>query len=360
MLYLSIFSFLACFDESKSVEPTGPAAESWLPGEVEDYLAPPVALIDGPQNGRVGQEIQLSGTRSHDPLGRNLASFSWRCSNDVESESSSLVFTPRNNGVVRCELTVTAVNGKKDTQSVQIEVKDADAPQWTVMVFINGDNDLEYAGIDDINEMEIAGSSEDVNIIVQFDRSRDYATEEGNWHGTRRYKIVKDDSAAIASPVLEELGEIDSGNYESVVDFVEWGVENYPAEKYAVVLWNHGASWFARASSATHKGISMDEGSGNEISVSKGDLANMLADITDVTGAKLEVVGMDACIMQSWEIAHVVAPYARYYVASQDYEGFDGWNYEGAMLDLVRDPFMSGEGFGAAVGQRFIETGDIL
>ena len=42
--------------------------------------------------------------------------------------------------------------------------------EWTVMVYLDADNNLESAGIDDINEMEIVGSTSEVNIVVQVDR----------------------------------------------------------------------------------------------------------------------------------------------------------------------------------------------
>ncbi len=38
--------------------------------------------------------------------------------------------------------------------------------KWTIMVYVDGDNNLEGAGIDDINEMELAGSTNEVAIIV--------------------------------------------------------------------------------------------------------------------------------------------------------------------------------------------------
>ena len=138
---------------------------------------------------------------------------------------------------------------------------------------------------------------------------------------------------------------------------MRWSAENYPAEKYALVVWNHGASWYFQPEEQ-HKGISVDYDTGNIISISNGDFATMLEESNEILGQKLEVLGMDACIMQSWEIAYEAMPYANYVVASQDYEGYDGWNYEGTMADLVANPLMRGEELGASVGQRFIETGD--
>ena len=64
--------------------------------------------------------------------------------------------------------------------------------EWTILVFINGDNNLEGAGIDDINEMEKVGSTDDVNIIVEIDRTSGYDYSNGDWTTTRRYYITKD------------------------------------------------------------------------------------------------------------------------------------------------------------------------
>ena len=71
-------------------------------------------------------------------------------------------------GEIRCSLTVETEAGLRGFSDTEINILDS-GPAWTFMVFINGDNNLEGAGIEDINEMEMAGSSEDVNILVQFD-----------------------------------------------------------------------------------------------------------------------------------------------------------------------------------------------
>ncbi|PKP54790.1 hypothetical protein CVT91_18230, partial [Candidatus Atribacteria bacterium HGW-Atribacteria-1] len=92
--------------------------------------------------------------------------------------------------------------------------------EWTVMVYLDADNNLESAGINDINEMEMVGSSSDVNIVVQVDRvpySVLAANNEGhlddssnsNWTNTRRYYITQDfDPYQISSDLKSELGEL--------------------------------------------------------------------------------------------------------------------------------------------------------
>src|SRR5690606_2280099 len=119
---------------------------------------------------------------------------------------------------------------------------------WTVMVFIAGDNNLEPAGLMDINEMEAVGSSRDVNILVEMDRSRSYVDYDGDWTDARRFYIQQDqDLEVINSPVMERLGETNSGSADTVADFATWGITNYPAQKYMLVLWDHGGAWISHA-----------------------------------------------------------------------------------------------------------------
>lgn len=323
--------------------------------EEEETTEPPVAVISGPQSVNVNATITLSGEESFDPQGNEITQYNWACTNGVYGEGISFDFKSTEPGEFECALTVESSVGLQGQASSGIQVRDV-STAWTFMVFINGDNNLEDAGIDDINEMEIAGSTDDVKIVVQFDRSREYGESHGNWHGARRYLIQQDNSDQIGSTMLEDLGDVDSGDYNSVIDFVAWAADNYPAQKYALVLWDHGWSWYTAPT--PFKGISSDDDTGNSISVAGGDLENLLIETNEIIGQKLEVLGMDACIMMGWEMANISIPYANYYVASQDYEGFDGWNYEGAMLELTANSSMNGEELGESIARTFIETGD--
>ncbi len=100
------------------------------------------------------------------------------------------------------------------------------------------------------NEMETVGSTADVQIIVQFDRSPRYDESNGNWTDTRRYRVVQDlNSTTISSPVVQNIGEVNMGDPQSLVDFVQWAKQNYPADHYCLVLWDHGGGWKAARTS---------------------------------------------------------------------------------------------------------------
>lgn len=232
---------------------------------------------------------------------------------------------------------------------------------WTVMVFINGDNDLESAALEDVNEMEVVGSSEEVHVLVQIDRSAGFDRTDGDWRGARRLRVeADDDQRAISSPVLEDLGATDSGSPEAVIEFVRWAAERYPAERYALVLWDHGWGWsFApNMRPVVTKGISSDYASGNDISIAEGELAEILDGAVQATGQPLSIMGFDACLMASWEVAYATAPYAEVFVGSQDYESTDGWSYDATLRDLVDAPQMSPAELGEAIALRFSETRD--
>lgn len=112
------------------------------------------------------------------------------------------------------------------------------AKEWTIMVYVNAKNNLETYGLKDVNEMEMTGSSDKVNIVVEMGRMKGYNDSDGDWTGVRRYLVRRDtDAAAITSPVLSEFSA-DMGDYRHLIEFGRWAKAEYPAKKYMLVVWN--------------------------------------------------------------------------------------------------------------------------
>ena len=81
-----------------------------------------------------------------------------------------------------------------------------------------------------------------VNVVVQIDRIPGYDDSNGDWAGARRYYITKDYSqSSISSSMVQDLGEVNMGSPNSLENFIQWGKINYPANKYALILWDHGS-----------------------------------------------------------------------------------------------------------------------
>ena len=102
--------------------------------------------------------------------------------------------------------------------------------KWTFMVYMAGHNNLASAGNEDLREMRKVGSTDDVNIVVQFDRP--------GVRGAERYRVL-----AGGDDVLESLGLTDAGDPNVLVEFIRWSHTAYPADRNALVLWNHGGGW---------------------------------------------------------------------------------------------------------------------
>ncbi len=226
-----------------------------------------------------------------------------------------------------------------------------DTAEWTVMVYLDADNNLESAGIDDINEMEIVGSTTEVNIVVQVDRipysvlasnNQGYAddTSNDNWTTTRRYFITQDfDPVQINSQLKSDLGELNMGDPQTLIDFTNWATINYPAKKYLLVIWNHGGGF--RSLSLT-KDIAWDDTSGGD-KITMPELEYALSAINTQMGKNIDIVGMDACLMAMTEVAYQIKDYADILVTSEENEPGDGWPYDTILDQLVVNPTVSPE-----------------
>ena len=119
--------------------------------------------------------------------------------------------------------------------------------EWTVMVYMNGKSDLEENDFENINNMETAGSSKEVNVVAEYARTRGQKndfTGDGDWTGSRRYYIQKDiDSKKINSPVLAQFARPDMGDWRHLAAFIRWAKTNFPARRYMLVLRHHGGGW---------------------------------------------------------------------------------------------------------------------
>jgi len=222
-------------------------------------------------------------------------------------------------------------------------------PEWTVMIYLDADNNLESAGIDDINEMEMVGSSSKVNIVVQADRILNYDNSNGDWTTTRRYYITRDNTFRINSQ-FDDLGELNMGDPQTLVDFASWAITGYPAKKYLLIIWNHGGGF---RSTAYTKGIAQDDTSGKDI-ITMPELEYALSAISVQIGKNIDIVGMDACLMAMTEVAYQIKDYADIMVTSEENEPGNGWPYDTILAQLVSNPLISPKQLAADIVDKYI------
>jgi hypothetical protein len=194
---------------------------------------------------------------------------------------------------------------------------------WTVLVYMTADNNLEGDALRDLLEMSSIDSGTDLRFVVQADRAAGEAAGSfvnvGDWTSTKRF-IVRRGTAQNVT----DLGEVNMGLSTSLSDFVTWGINTYPGERYMLVFWDHGGGW---------KGFGWDDselvaGVPDHLTLAEiatGIQAGLAANTKGVT--KLDMVGFDACLMATIEVAESMKPYANYLLASEEVEPGHGWDW---------------------------------
>jgi hypothetical protein len=254
---------------------------------------------------------------------------------------------------------------------------------WTVLVYMSADNDLERPGMKNLEEMARAGSTAKMNVVVQIDRAdRDHLLQrnilarlqadggaqvqenlrilldqlddrsDGDWTGARRYHIQAGRRDAVT-----DLGEVDMGDPKELAAFLRWGIETYPARKYFLVLWGHGSGIapfeklvdqvmtnFGQYAGIIHgtRTVALDNTSDDQLEIEevvqvlRGDeVRGLLAQGRD--SDRLDLLGFDACLMGQLEVMHALAPATRVFVGSESLVPVAGWAYEDTLRWLGRE-----------------------
>jgi len=222
------------------------------------------------------------------------------------------------------------------------------AADWTLMVFMNGKNNLEPYAFKNFYQMERVGSSDKLNIVVEFGRMAKHSSNDGGWKGCRRYLVQKaDDSNAISSPAVETYPQCDMGDYNRAIDFGKWAMQKYPARHYMYIIWNHGSGWTRAGKPEVIKAISSDDETRHRINTPQmGDILKALGHI--------DVYGSDACLMQMAEVAYQIKDYTSFIVGSEENEAGDGYTYD-KFLNAALASGMSPEDVAKAAVETYTE-----
>ena len=236
--------------------------------------------------------------------------------------------------------------------------------KWLIMLYEDADDKiLEQDIYIDLNEAERAGSTDRVQIVAQMDRFRGGFSDDGNWTSTKRFYVTQDnDLTRVRSQQVADLGEVNMSDSDTLVDFVTWAIGSYPADKYVLILSDHGMGWPGGWSDADpgpggaqpDRSIPLSSATGDELFLMELDKA--LSDIRAQVGLdKFEIVGMDACLMGHLEVLSALEPYARYAVVSQETEPSVGWAYTSFLEALNDNPAMSGAELSKLIVKSYIE-----
>lgn len=238
--------------------------------------------------------------------------------------------------------------------------QDADS-DWLVMIYSAADdNVLEEDMMIDLQEAELIGSSDAVKIVVQTDRHQGAFSGMDDWTSTKRLLIEQDgDMDQFASTELDDLGEVNMSDGDTLRDFVVWAVNEFPAQRYALILSDHGAGWPGgwgdpNPGGAGDDDIALAEFFGDSLWLM--EMGQALDEARAETGIEsFDLIGFDACLMAQLEVFSAIAPHALFSVASEETEPGLGWSYAAFINRLSENPSMDGGELATAIVETYID-----
>ena len=217
---------------------------------------------------------------------------------------------------------------------------------WTVMVYISADNDLQDEAFNNLSQLVEVGGNENVHVVAQIDSRKGIPT--------RRY-FMQGPNEAVSEEVPEPAK---SGCVEDLVKFVKWGsAGEHKAENYLIVLWGHADGIFDdeddeetlkinpnRKTKSRQRGIA-ENGNGKMLKPSVPDKEPTLTSFElkeafqrieeEVLCQKVAILGMDACLMSMAEIAKQVSGSVEIMVASEEVIPEKSWPYARILQRLL-------------------------
>ncbi len=199
-------------------------------------------------------------------------------------------------------------NSTKETEHTKkptVETQDTTAPvseagTRTVMIYAIG-SDLESSGAclsADVKEMMSATPGKNVNIVIQSGGCRDFKNKYMEDGATQRFSIK---NGKITE--LDNLGDVNMIEPDALEDFIKFAKKEFPAEKYILVLWDHGGG--------VPLGFGQDE-------LHEGTLTEIeMAEAISKCDIEFESVIFNACLMGSLEVAKALDPYTEYIIAAE-------------------------------------------
>lgn len=255
--------------------------------------------------------------------------FSWQAfGGHVTIDANGLALgTSQGSGSVRA---THLDSGNFNSATYTVEPFTAVTTKWTVLVFMNAANDLYAFSTLNMNQMESVAQNPEVRFVVQWKQSQSLYPAS-SFHGTRRYLVKPDGSQAVVSQLVQNMGGgVDMGDPSTLLGFINWAKTYYPADRYCLVVWNHGNGWRRRPLSDDWitRAVSYDDETLNAIQIWELGQA--------IGSNQFDILAWDASLMQMLEVAYEVEDQADFVVGSEESPPGAGYPYH-LVFDNFRD-----------------------
>ena len=309
----------------KSVAGTGYTYPELYRVAKTSIVYPTAISLKGNQDVGLGKKNKLS--IEYTPSETNsVTDVTWSSSNEqVATVKNGIVI-----GLSVGQATITAQTKSKNDElkaSFVVEVKETVLDKWTIMIYMCG-SDLEsgyyHFASSDIREiLSVNGQPDDVNIIMETGGARSWNYGGIDANALSRYHVEN------RQLVLDQkLAKESMGKQSTLESFLNWGLQEYPADRTGLIFWNHGGAI---------DGCCFDENFGYD-GLTNSETSKAFKNVFTQNGIdKLDFVGYDACLMQIQDVAEFNSKYFDYMIGSEEAEDGYGWDYDNWLDDVYLD-----------------------
>lgn len=236
----------------------------------------------------------------------------------------------------------TSADAATDTTTVADTAAETTAVEdgsWAIYWYLCG-SDLESNGgfaTNDLSELMEVELPENVNVVIETGGSAVWQNDLMDAEKLQRWLYNSE-----GLQLVDEQPSASMGETQTLADFLAFAKGNYPAEKTAVVFWNHGGG--------SVSGAAFDEIYGYD-SLTLDEMYQAFSSVWTPSTEKqpLELVGFDTCLMATVDVANTFSDLAHYLVASEETEPANGWYYSQWVGALAENPSMNGEELGKVI-----------
>lgn len=320
-----------------------------------------VSLNKDKANVQSGSTMQLFARIEH----AKNDSVTWTSDSElITVDSKGVVSAPESTPIgSTANITATSVEDPNAKASCLVTVVNEPVKKYdyTIMFYMSGSN-LEYdpnehsnlcrstsvfPGLfsEDIKEILSVDLPESVKVIIQTGGSKKWALDSSYIDGATEISSKKLQRWEVSNHKLKFIESYTNNRMadaQSFEDFLNWGISGYDAEQIGVVLSGHGAGLGGCVVDDNYTYIY--EGYTYEHTLNTEEISTAVNNsLKTLSHEKLTWIGFDCCLMQSADMASVLADYFDYMVASQEEEIGDGWDHDVYMSTIVENPSVSPE-----------------
>ncbi|MDI6760192.1 MAG: clostripain-related cysteine peptidase [Candidatus Brocadiaceae bacterium] len=244
-------------------------------------------------------------------------------------------------------------------------------PKWTCIVYLAGDNFLDWFTQQNLEELKEAGRGV-LSATADLPKARQYAPTydvrtvvlaDKMDKGGHLYEVR---NGYLLELPVEDINpswknkELNTGDPQTLITFAAWAVENLPAQNYLLLLGGYGEGWMGMLHDLNDGSASggVDVLSLPELEEALGSIVRAIKRVNGKD--RIDILGLDACYMAMVEVLFSIKDYAHYVIASENEEALDGWPYGDVLRAFLEDPSKPAPQIASRIADAYVDTTSYL